>query len=70
MCAGAIFHSRLSRVLFAALDPKTGAAGSATDAFSLSAINHHCKVEGGLMAEESAELLQDFFRQRRSATER
>jgi len=70
MCAGAIFHSRLSRVVFAAPDPKTGAAGSVTDAFSIATINHHCRVEGGLMAEESATLLQDFFRLRRSATER
>ncbi|MEY4001810.1 MAG: hypothetical protein RI968_928 [Pseudomonadota bacterium] len=59
MCAGAIFHSRLSRVVFAAPDPKTGAAGSVTDAFSIATINHHCRVEGGLMAEESATLLQN-----------
>ena len=65
MCAGAAFHARVARVVFAAPDPKTGALGGATNLAALPALNHHAAVAGGLMAEESAALLREFFRARR-----
>ncbi|MGE0558756.1 MAG: tRNA adenosine(34) deaminase TadA [Burkholderiales bacterium] len=65
MCSGAIMHARIRRVVFAARDPKTGACGSAIDLFAQAHLNHHAEVTGGLLAEQSVELLQDFFAQRR-----
>ncbi|WP_077035292.1 tRNA adenosine(34) deaminase TadA [Pelomonas sp. KK5] len=67
MCAMAMMHARLKRVVFAAPDPKTGVAGSVIDLFALQALNHHTCVEGGVMAEASAKLLRDFFAERREA---
>jgi tRNA(adenine34) deaminase len=67
MCAGAMMHARLKRVVFGAADPKTGAAGSVVDLFGQAQLNHHTAVEGGVMASECQALLQDFFRDRRSA---
>ncbi|MBK8335471.1 MAG: tRNA adenosine(34) deaminase TadA [Sterolibacteriaceae bacterium] len=68
MCAGAIMHARIARVVFAAADPKTGACGSVVDLFAQARLNHHAKVEGGVLAEESAALLSSFFAARRSQT--
>lgn len=65
MCAGAIMHARISRVVFGASDPKTGACGSAVDLFSHEGLNHHAKVEGGLLAERSVAQLRAFFAARR-----
>lgn len=65
MCAGAIVHARVSRVIYAATDPKTGAAGSVFDTLTSDRHNHHVNVRGGLLADESASLLQSFFRSRR-----
>jgi tRNA(adenine34) deaminase len=65
MCAGAILHARLKRVVFAAADPKTGAAGSVIDLFGNPRLNHHTQVQGGVLAHECSELLQGFFRQQR-----
>ena len=65
MCAMALLHARVSRVVFAAADPKTGAAGSVLDLFALPQLNHHTSVTRGVLAEESAALLQAFFRERR-----
>ena len=65
MCAMALMHARLRRVVFAAPDPKTGAAGSVIDLFALRALNHHTVVQGGLMAGACGQLLKDFFVQRR-----
>ncbi len=65
MCAGAMLHARLKRVVFGAADPKTGAAGSVIDIFAQTQLNHQTQVQGGLLAQECAEVLQTFFRQRR-----
>jgi tRNA(adenine34) deaminase len=65
MCAGAIMHGRIARVVFGASDPKTGACGSVVDLFSERKLNHHTKIEGGLLQEECAEVLSGFFRERR-----
>ena len=65
MCAGAILHARVDRVVYGAVDAKTGAAGSVLDVFSSKQINHQTAVEGGMMAEECGQLLRDFFKERR-----
>lgn len=67
MCAMALMHARFKRVVFAAADPKTGVAGSVIDLFSEPRLNHHTRIQGGLMAEASAQLLRDFFAERREA---
>lgn len=65
MCAGAIINARVRRVIYAAADPKTGAAGSVIDILRHSQLNHRCEVTAGVLAEESADLLRQFFRNRR-----
>ncbi len=65
MCAGAIMHARIRRVIYGARDPKTGACGSAIDLFAQPHLNHHADVGGGMMADEAVVLLQDFFARRR-----
>ena len=65
MCAGAMLHARVDRVVYGAPDPKTGAAGSVLDVFSSKQINHQTTVEGGVMDEECGELLRSFFKERR-----
>jgi tRNA(adenine34) deaminase len=66
MCAGAIVHARVKRVVYGAPDPKGGAAGSVFDLLPTDGrFNHRVEVEGGLMMEQSAKLLQDFFRRKR-----
>jgi tRNA(adenine34) deaminase len=67
MCAGAIMHARLARVVYAAPDPKTGAAGSVLDLFGYAQLNHHTEVVGGVLAEEAGQMLKDFFAARRRA---
>jgi tRNA(adenine34) deaminase len=66
MCAMALMHARVGRVVFATADPKTGAAGSVVDLFANAQLNHHSIVEGGLLAEASASLLREFFAHRRA----
>jgi tRNA(adenine34) deaminase len=65
MCAGAIIHARVARVVYGATDPKGGAAGSVFDILGTERLNHKVEVCGGILAEESAALLKAFFQQRR-----
>lgn len=65
MCAGAILHARIARLVFGASDPKTGACGSVVDLFAQSRLNHHATVTGGARAEECGSLLSEFFAARR-----
>jgi tRNA(adenine34) deaminase len=66
MCASAIIHARVQRVVFGAWDPKAGAAGSLADIFATPQLNHRVDVFGGVLFEECANLLSDFFRARRA----
>ena len=68
MCAGAIMHARIKRIVYGTADPKTGAAGSVVDLFKEARLNHHTEIEGGLMAKECGELIRDFFRERRTTS--
>jgi len=65
MCASALVHARVSRVVFGAWDPKAGGAGSIADIFAIPSLNHRVDVFGGVLAEECGELLSAFFRARR-----
>ena len=66
MCAGAILHSRIARVVYVARDPKTGVHGSVVDLFAVDRLNHHTEVLGGILAEECGQLLSGFFAARRA----
>jgi len=65
MCAGAAVNARLSRIVFGCADPKAGYCGTLANVPDDARLNHRCRVEGGLLAEESSELLQQFFRAKR-----
>ena len=65
MCAGAIMHARIARLVFGASDPKTGACGSVVDLFAETRLNHHATVTRGIRADECGRLLSDFFAARR-----
>jgi len=65
MCAGAIVHARVARVVFGAADPKAGAGGSVMNLLAHPRLNHQTMVTGGVLADECGVLLQDFFRARR-----
>ena len=66
MCAGAIIHARVARVVFGAEDPRAGAAGAVFNLLQSIALNHRAEVSGGVMAKECGSLLREFFRARRS----
>lgn len=68
MCAGAIIHARVSRVVYGAKDPRVGAAGSAFSLLGSDSFNHVVEVEGGVLAEECGDLLRRFFKARRQRT--
>jgi tRNA(adenine34) deaminase len=65
MCAGAILHARVGRLLYAAADPKAGACGSVLDVMNHPKLNHRVDVQPGLLADQCSEMLQQFFRARR-----
>lgn len=67
MCAGAVVHTRLARVVFGAGDPKGGAAGGALNLLQFSTLNHRCEVTAGVRAEECRTLLKSFFMEQRAA---
>lgn len=67
MCAGAMMHARLARVVYGATDPKTGACGSVVNLFAEEKLNHHTELLGGVMADECGALLKSFFAERRAA---
>ncbi len=70
MCAGAIMHARIARVVYGAPDHKTGACGSVLDAFAEARLNHHAEVKGGVLAEECGLMLSHFFALRRAQQKR
>lgn len=65
MCAGAMMHARIARVVFGASDPKTGACGSVLNLFAERRLNHHAELTGGVLADECGTMLSDFFAERR-----
>jgi tRNA(adenine34) deaminase len=67
MCAGALMHARVARVVFGAADPKTGACGGVVNLFAEPRLNHHAEVRGGVLAQECGELIRAFFAARRSS---
>jgi len=69
MCAGAMVHARISRLVYGAADPKAGAAGSVLEITNHPRLNHHLEVTPGVLAEECSELLRNFFVERRKISE-
>jgi tRNA(adenine34) deaminase len=66
MCAGALVHVRIHRVIFGCADPRAGAAGSVINLLQLPSLNHQCDITSGVMQNECAAILQSFFRKKRS----
>jgi len=69
MCAGALIHARIARLVYGAADPKAGAAGSVRQVLNHPSLNHKMEVTSGILAEKCSAILQDFFRQKRGASE-
>lgn len=67
MCAGALVHVRIRRVIFGCSDPRSGGGGGLINLLQNPALNHHCEVTSGVLQNEGAAILQDFFRNKRSA---
>ena len=70
MCAGAMLHARLARVVYGATDPKTGSCGSVVNLFDQEKLNHQTALTGNVLAEESSNMLKDFFSERRLAQQK
>jgi tRNA(adenine34) deaminase len=70
MCAGALVHTRIRRVIFGCTDPSGGAAGSIMNLLQMPGLNHRCEITPGVLQNECAAILQDFFRKRREQTDR
>jgi tRNA(adenine34) deaminase len=70
MCAGALVHTRVRRVIFGCADPAAGAAGSLINLLQMPTLNHRCDIAVGVLENECASILQDFFRQRRASPEK
>jgi tRNA(adenine34) deaminase len=68
MCAGALIHARIARLVYGAADPKAGAAGSTLQVINHPSLNHRMEVTAGVLAEKCSEILQKFFRQKRQQT--
>jgi tRNA(adenine34) deaminase len=66
MCAGALVHTRIRRVIFGCTDPSAGATGSTMNLLQMPAFNHRCEITSGVLENECAAVLQDFFRKRRN----
>jgi len=66
MCAGALIHVRIRRLVFGCADPRGGAAGSVMNLLQIPALNHRCEITSGILQDECATILQDFFRKKRS----
>jgi tRNA(adenine34) deaminase len=69
MCAGALIHTRIRRVIFGCTDPSAGAAGSVINLLQMPGFNHRCDIASGVMQNECAAILRDFFRKRRDEQE-
>jgi tRNA(adenine34) deaminase len=69
MCAGALVHTRIRRVIFGCADPVAGAAGSVVNLLQLPTLNHRCDIAFGVLENECAGILRDFFRERRGASD-
>lgn len=69
MCAGAMIHARVQRVVYATAEPRTGAAGSVFNVLQSDQLNHRCQVDAGLMAEQASAQLRRFFKARRSVSQ-
>jgi tRNA(adenine34) deaminase len=67
MCAGALVHVRIRRVIFGCADPRAGAAGSIVNLLRMSTLNHQCEITAGVLQSECVEILQDFFRRKRAS---
>jgi len=68
MCAGALIHARIARLVYGAADPKAGAAGSTVQVINHPSLNHRMEVTAGVLADKCSEILQQFFRQKRQRT--
>ncbi|MFL6310800.1 MAG: tRNA adenosine(34) deaminase TadA [Terriglobales bacterium] len=68
MCAGALIHARIARLVYGAADPKAGAAGSILQVINHASLNHRMELTAGVLAEKCSEILQKFFRQKRQQT--
>jgi len=70
MCAGALVHTRVRRVIFGCADPAAGAAGSVVNVLQMPTLNHRCDITAGVLENECAAILKDFFRERRDAPDK